>query len=267
MRMQALVNWPLSERAGIVGILTDIDDTLTTHGRLTADVMHALQRAKHAGLKIIAVTGRPTYWALPLLRLCDFDAIIAENGASAFWLDQEGRQQSLFYADSCTRQQHRQQLEVLVKLMQQQFPHVPLADDAPMRVGDLAFDIGEYASAISDVELAEVLALMHAQGMCTSTSSIHAHASLVPFSKQLMSQRVLQEVFQIDDVRACRQWVFVGDSANDASMFAHYPHTVGVANVRRFLHRFDSHPVYVTAQEYGAGIVELVDSLLANINK
>lgn len=267
MRMQALVNWPKVEQAQITGILTDIDDTLTSHGSLTAQVLDALVRAKDSGLKVIAVTGRPTYWALPLLRLCGFDAVIAENGASAFWLDTHGRQQSLLYADTKTRRQHRQQLDDFVILMQQRFPEIAVAEDAPMRIADLAFDIGENMPAIAPERLKEVLALISEQGLFATSSSIHAHASVVAFSKQSMSQRVLQQVFEVDDATACQQWVFVGDSVNDASMFAYYPYSVGVANVRRFLDRLETHPKYVTEQESGAGFVELVDTLLANINK
>ncbi|GGC70161.1 HAD family hydrolase [Undibacterium terreum] len=262
MSMRALADWPPEERRLVKGVLTDIDDTFTTHGRLTIAALDAVERLRAAGLKVIAVTGRPTYWTLPLLRLCSFDAVIAENGASAFWLDAQGRLQSMFYADAETRRQHRHRLEEFALKMQRHFPAIHIAEDAAQRVGDLAFDIGENIAPIPLSQLEAVAALIRAEGLYATTSSIHAHASVVPFSKQSMSQRVLQQVFGIGDDAACRQYVFVGDSANDASMFAHYPLTVGVANVRKFLDRFDAHPAYVTQQEYGAGFVELANSIL-----
>ena len=77
--MRPLVDWSLRERSGIRGVLTDIDDTLTTRGQLTPDVLKALARLRQANIRLIAVTGRPTYWALPLLRLCGFDAVIAKT--------------------------------------------------------------------------------------------------------------------------------------------------------------------------------------------
>ena len=40
--MLPLANWPASERRGIVGVFTDIDDTLTTGGAITADALQAL---------------------------------------------------------------------------------------------------------------------------------------------------------------------------------------------------------------------------------
>ncbi|WP_394777444.1 HAD family hydrolase [Undibacterium sp.] len=262
MSMQPLAEWPLAERSRLSGVLTDIDDTFTTHGKLTLAALDALARLRAAGLKVIAVTGRPTYWTLPLLRLCSFDAVIAENGASAFWLDSGGRQQSLFYADGQTRQQHRERLQEFAGTMQQYFPDIFIAEDAPQRVGDLAFDIGENIPPIPLARLQAVAAMIRSEGLHATTSSIHAHASVVPFSKQSMSQRVLQQVFGVSDEAAQREYVFIGDSANDASMFGHYPLTVGVANVRKFLNRFDEHPAYVTQQEAGAGFVELAEAIL-----
>ena len=35
--MRPLREWPATERAAIVGVLTDIDDTLTTEGRVTGE--------------------------------------------------------------------------------------------------------------------------------------------------------------------------------------------------------------------------------------
>ncbi|HMN94773.1 MAG TPA: HAD family hydrolase, partial [Hydrogenophaga sp.] len=58
-------------------------------------------------------------------------------------------------------------------------------------------------------------------------------------------------------------WVYVGDSANDAVMFAHCPHSVGVANIARFAGALSHAPRYVTPSERGAGFSELADALLA----
>lgn len=260
--MKPIALWPQQERRGIRGVLTDIDDTLTTHGHLTPEVLTALMRLRAAGLMLIAVTGRPTYWALPLLRLCGLHAVIAENGASAFWLDEKGIQQSLFYADVPTRQAHRCTLEAFAYQMQKQFPHIRVADDAPQRVGDLAFDIGENIAPLPAQEVEEVLAFMRSHGFHATASSIHAHASLAPFSKQVMSERVLAEVFGVDDACARQAFAFIGDSGNDAPMFAHYPHSIGVANVAAHLHRLPTPPTYVTQQAYGAGFVEAAEAIL-----
>ena len=57
--MHALRLWPADERRQVVGVFTDIDDTLTTAGSITPDALEALGRLHQAGLPVIAVTGRP----------------------------------------------------------------------------------------------------------------------------------------------------------------------------------------------------------------
>ena len=260
--MKPLDTWPLQERRGIRGVLTDIDDTLTTDGLLTPEVLLALDRVRRSGWRLRAVTGRPTYWAQPLLRLCGFDAVIAENGASAFWLNPHGVQQSWFYADAATRDAHRRTLLTFAARLCAQFRGVIVADDAPQRIGDLAFDIGENRPRLADGVVEELLAFMRSQGFFAVASSIHAHASLAQFSKQAASTRILQEVFGIDDATARATFAFTGDSGNDASMFAHYPYSVGVANVIGYLPQLTKPPAYIAPGARGAGFVQVINALL-----
>ena len=60
--MKLLSSWPQSDRAKIVGVFTDIDDTLTTEGSITPDAFQALQDLTAAGLMVIPITGRPVGW-------------------------------------------------------------------------------------------------------------------------------------------------------------------------------------------------------------
>ncbi|MEC4719718.1 HAD-IIB family hydrolase [Noviherbaspirillum sp. CPCC 100848] len=262
--MKPLAEWPREQRRELRGILTDIDDTLTTAGALTPPVLQALNALRESGLQVIAVTGRPTYWAMPLLRLCRFDAVIAENGASAFWIGEQGRMQSRFYADETSRRQHRMALEALVPVLRGRFPQLQVADDAPLRIGDLAFDIGENIPPLPEATVAGILACIREQGFHATASSIHAHAAPMPFCKQAASERLLRDVFGVGDETARLQYAFVGDSGNDARMFAHYPQAIGVANVRRHLPLLDAAPAYVTVSECGAGFVEVADAILAS---
>ena len=84
LRMQALKLWPMEARRRITGVLTDIDDTLTSAGAITPDTLAALGALKAAGLHVIAVTGRPAGWSEPFALVWPLDAIVAENGAVAF---------------------------------------------------------------------------------------------------------------------------------------------------------------------------------------
>jgi HAD superfamily hydrolase (TIGR01484 family) len=261
--MKPLADWPLPERSKLRGVLTDIDDTLTTGGRLLPEVLAAIGNLRAAGLHVVAVTGRPTWWAMPLLRLCGFDAVIAENGASAFWLDAQAGMISWFYADAGTRAAHRRTLEAFIPTLQEKFPDLPVAEDAAQRVGDLAFDIGENRAPLPAQAVKEIVSFIESRGFFATASSIHAHASLAAFSKQATSQHILAEVLGIDDATARTHFAFVGDSGNDAQMFAHYPHSIGVANVVHHLDKLAMPPAYVTRQACGAGFVEAARAILA----
>ena len=59
------------------------------------------------------------------------------------------------------------------------------------------------------------------------------------------------------------RWVYVGDSTNDQIMFQHFTHSVGVANIARFVPQLAHLPRYVTPGERGAGFAELAHHLLA----
>jgi 3-deoxy-D-manno-octulosonate 8-phosphate phosphatase KdsC-like HAD superfamily phosphatase len=56
---------------------------------------------------------------------------------------------------------------------------------------------------------------------------------------------------------------YVGDSPNDAPLFARVPLSVGVANVAPFLSRMEASPRYVTRAAAGAGFVEFAEAVLA----
>jgi hydroxymethylpyrimidine pyrophosphatase-like HAD family hydrolase len=93
-------------------------------------------------------------------------------------------------------------------------------------------------------------------------SSIHVNGWFGRYDKLAMTRTLMEEVFGIDLDAERERFVFVGDSPNDAPMFAHFPHAVGVANVGRFLDRIDTPPAYVTVDDAGAGFAELADCLL-----
>jgi len=55
--MQSLIELPTLARSQIIGILTDIDDTLTTEGHLTAAAYTAPECLHAAGFKVIPTKG------------------------------------------------------------------------------------------------------------------------------------------------------------------------------------------------------------------
>ena len=91
--MLPLSQWPVEERRNIIGVFTDIDDTLTTHGAITADALLALADLKAAGLHVIPITGRPVGWGEMFAKTWPVDALVAENGGVA-WVAQKNAKNS-----------------------------------------------------------------------------------------------------------------------------------------------------------------------------
>ena len=67
--MEPLAQWPVEARARVEGVFADIDDTLTTDGRLPASVFEAMERLRAAGLMVVPITGRPAGWCDMIARM------------------------------------------------------------------------------------------------------------------------------------------------------------------------------------------------------
>ena len=93
----------------------------------------------------------------------------------------------------------------------------------------------------------------------------HPHQWLVWRAQQARRARwIVRELWGRDLDAEMDRWVYVGDSTNDQLMFQHFAHSVGVANVARFVPQLQHLPRYVTQGERGAGFAELVQAILAN---
>ena len=70
--------------------------------------------------------------------------------------------------------------------------------------------------------------------MTAKVSSIHVNGWFGGYDKLAMTRTLLAEVVRRSiSTRERERFVFVGDSPNDAPMFAFFPNAVGVANVAR----------------------------------
>ena len=61
--MQPLAGFSREARAGIKGVFCDIDDTLTTDGRLTGNAYAALERLQRGGLLVVPVDEKGDFLA------------------------------------------------------------------------------------------------------------------------------------------------------------------------------------------------------------
>ncbi len=262
--MQPLATMPESVRRAIRGVLADIDDTITTHGTLTPEAYAALARLRAAGKLVVPITGRPAGWCDHIARMWPVDAVVGENGAFYMRYDAKGRTlERRFVVDDAQRREQRARLGTIGQQILAAVPGAALASDQHYRECDLAIDFCEDVPPLPRVEVDRIVALMQAQGMTAKVSSIHVNGWFGSYDKLGMTRTLLREAFGIDLDGGRDDYVFAGDSPNDAPMFAFFPNAVGVANVVPFLDRIATPPRYVTTREAGAGFVELADFLLA----
>jgi len=269
MEMQPLADWPREERARIAGVLTDIDDTLTTDGAVPVQVVDALGALRDAGLHVIPITGRPVGWSEPFAARWPVDAIVAENGAVALVQERphpgpppEGvGVKKLYVQDEATRMENRARMQQVAERIVRDIPGATVSRDSDGRETDIAIDHSEF-SHLTQQRIDQVVAAMREASMNATVSSIHINGWYGEHSKLSGARWIVRELLQRELDAELDRWVYVGDSTNDVLMFQHFPHSVGVANIRRFEHQLAHKPKWITEGERGAGFVELVRALL-----
>ncbi|NYH99781.1 HAD-IIB family hydrolase [Cupriavidus plantarum] len=260
--MQPIASLSVAALRRVRGVLTDIDGTLTTDGALPAATYAALDRLKRAGLHVIPVTGRCIAWAEILTRLWPVDAIIGENGAFYCHL-REGKLVTRYLDDAETRARNLARIRTLGDEIVRAVPGCALASDQAWHAADLAVDHAEDVPKLPADAVARIVAMMTEAGMTATVSSIHVNGWFGAHDKLSMSRLCVRELLG-GDIDADRgEWLFIGDSANDAAMFGHFPLSVGVANVREILPLLPAAPAYVTEAACGEGFAEMAALLLA----
>ena len=251
---------PTEVAHAVSGVLTDIDDTLTADGAITSDALESLSGLRAVGLPVIAITGRPMGWSEPFAREWPIDAIVAENGAVALFC--EHRRLLIEYAqDEATRLANVLRLNQAAARVLREVPGAVLARDSAGRVTDIAIDHAEFAQ-LTPVQIEQVVAVMRAEGMNATVSSIHINGWFGNHDKLSGARWMVRRLFGRDLDAEHGQWVYVGDSTNDQLMFGHFPLSVGVANLLRFAAELKVWPTYITEGERGSGFAEVSRSLI-----
>ena len=244
------------------GIFCDVDDTLTHRGVLVPAAYDALARASDAGLRVVAVTGRPAGWAEVFASTWPIAGAIAETGA--FAVRRVGKTtERITWDDAATCAIQHQRLRSLASEILRDIPEARLADDQWLRRCDFAFDIGE-THTLPPATVEGICARIRAAGARCVTSSVHAHAFFGDHDKAAMCVRAAKHWWQLDLDATRDQYLFVGDSPNDQPCFSYFPVSAGVSNVARYLDRLAPPPAYVADSEGGHGFAEIVELLLGN---
>lgn len=259
MSLRPLRELPTGICRRIETLFTDIDDTLTTDGRIPASAFDAVWRAHEAGLRVVLVTGRPAGWCDHLARMWPVAAVVGENGALCFAMTMSGERMRRLFAPR--QADAARKLELIRQEVLDEVPGCKVAADQAYREYDLAIDIREEVSPLDEASIDRIVAIFERHGATAKVSSIHVNGWFGSYDKLSMCERCSVEILgrELEAERAA----FVGDSPNDEPMFRYFPHSVGVANVRRWVHRMEVHPTYVTEAEGGDGFAEVIETLLS----
>ena len=261
--MKPLSQMPLETARSVRVVLTDIDDTITTEGMLTAAAYGALERLHRAGFLVIPVTGRPAGWCDHIARMWPVDAVVGENGAFYFRYDRERKtMEQRFWASPEELKRNRAKLNAIETEVLTSVPGSGLASDQAYRMADLAIDFCEDVPALPEAEVDRIVSIFERAGAQAKVSSIHVNGWFGDYNKLSMARTLLSDVFGMDWEQARKTVIYAGDSPNDEPMFAAFPLSVGVANIQAFAHRLTSTPAYLANGHSGEGFVELVDLLL-----
>jgi HAD superfamily hydrolase (TIGR01484 family) len=261
--MAPLGRMPRAVAAGLHTVFSDLDDTLTTGGRLTVEAYAALDAMRAVGLRVVLVTGRPAGWCDHIARMWPVDAVIGENGAFYFWYDAAaGKLKARHAADEKTRAAHAARMAAVREAVLREVPGCAVASDQFCRLYDLAIDFCEDVPALPPQAVQRIVGIMQGAGMTAKVSSIHVNGWFGDWDKLSMAQLLMRERYGLELDAERERCIFVGDSPNDARMFAYLPHAVGVANVAKFALPPGQAPAYVTRSEAGAGFAEVARALL-----
>ena len=262
--MRPIAEMPDATAARIRVVFTDIDDTLTTHGRLPARAYQALEDLSQAGISVAPITGRPAGWCDMIARMWPVAGVVGENGAFYFAYDQTAKKmRRAFAVPDAQRAADRLRLKTLCNQILAGVPGCAVSADQTYREADLAIDFCEDVPPLAKVDIVRIKAIFDGAGAVAKVSSIHVNGWFGAYDKLTMTRRFAADILGLDLDAAKQACAFAGDSPNDAPMFGYFPNSCGVANVLDFKGDLAADPVYVTQAKGGQGFVELAERLLA----
>jgi HAD superfamily hydrolase (TIGR01484 family) len=261
--MQKLNHIPPNNCRAIRFVLTDIDDTLTTNGRLPACAFAAMEHLQQADFAVIPITGRPAGWCDHIARMWPVAGVVGENGAFYFHYDDDMRRmRRRFFKSADQRQKDRERLAKLLTDILSAVTGAAVSADQGYREADLAIDFCEDVQPLPPEQIARIVALFQQAGAQAKVSSIHVNGWFGNYDKLSMSRLFFEEVLSLDLEKIKDQVIYIGDSPNDEPMFAFFPNAVGVANIKNFENTLKHPPTWITTQAGGQGFAEMAGILL-----
>jgi HAD superfamily hydrolase (TIGR01484 family) len=247
--------------AGVRGVFADIDETISTQGKITAEAYEAIWRLHDAGLKVVPVTGRAAGWCDHIARFWPVDAVVGENGGFYFHHDGSKLHQR-FLNEDAERAGFRKKLESIRDEILATVPGCGISSDQLYREYDLAIDFCEDVEPLPREQVLEIQAIFERHGAHAKISSVHVNGWFGDFDKLSTTRLCADELFGADLDTENDTFVFCGDSPNDEPMFDFFNLSFGMANVEPYLDLMEHAPAFVTSRSSGAGFVEVADLIL-----
>jgi HAD superfamily hydrolase (TIGR01484 family) len=254
--MRPISETSTAELRDVTLVLTDMDDTLTFRGKLAARTYTALERLESAGVRVVPVTAAPAGWCDQMVRMWPVTAVIGENGGLSFSRAAE-KIDRRFWLDDAARKDALSRLTEIARSIASDLPTTLLSDDQPFRQTTLAFE--RPASRDHAGLIAKLLA---DAGASVTLNSIWVLGWFGGYDKLSATRRFLPEVLGLNVDTDIERIVYVGDSANDAPMFAHFPKSAGVSTVTEHRADIPRPPTWITQGAGGDGFVEVAEAIL-----
>jgi hydroxymethylpyrimidine pyrophosphatase-like HAD family hydrolase len=215
-------------------LATDYDGTLAKDGRVDEPTLAALERFRDSGRRLILVTGRELEELLGIFPRVDlFERIVAENGATIY--RPAGREEK-FLGE----------------------PPPPALVEAMQKKGVNPLSVGR--GIIASVEPHEVAILEAIRELGLEWQVIFNKGSVMALPSGVNKATGLSAALEELDLSP-HNIVGVGDAENDHAFLSLCEFAVAVANA---LPTVKDRADFVTKRSHGAGVVELIDGILAD---
>ena len=259
--MRLIDELELAPLAGLRGVLADIDETISTQGKLSPQAYQALWDLHDSGLLVIPVTGRSAGWCDHIARFWPVHAVVGENGG--FYFHHDGTSVRRRYLDEAEqRAAYRERLAGIGRRILSEVPGSAIASDQQYREYDLAIDFCEDVPPLERGEVVRIQEIFQEEGAHAKISSIHVNGWFGDFDKLSTTRLCVSELFGVDLEQENTSFVFCGDSPNDEPMFGFFDLSVAMANIEPFLHLIRQRPTFVTRRPSGDGFVEVAEHIL-----
>lgn len=261
--MDSIQNIESAVAKNLDGVFFDIDDTFTTCGKIPAVAFRTLWALRESGLKVVPITGRPAGWCDHIARMWPVDAVVGENGAFYFFLDEKaGKLRKRFLDEENVRREKRARLRRIEEEILLKVPGTAVASDQLYRETDLAIDFCEDVPHLGWPAVERICSIFREHGAVCKVSSIHVNGWFGDYDKLGMTEVMAKELWGVDLEAERRRFLFCGDSPNDEPMFGFFPFSAGVGNVLRFADRMQRLPAFVAGGNGGEGFAEIGETIL-----